>query len=260
MQLAIIIDDVALAFLEVVQFGVARAAVSGLAVCLKVVTIDTNSVARLRVRSCWPVALIGTPSDAAISASHALQVAVFIDDLSATFLKIVQLGLVPVAISGLAPCLKVVAMTLDVFAALRVRAAKAANRRRIATLITASRPAVNACDATQLAIVIHDFAAALVVIVQLGIFPVAARGRTAGFKIVTVCVHILAGLRVRATRKPRRNSAAFAAPQSAIVIDDVAAATLHVAQQSALPASRGILAIRRKDVIVKINVPAGLLI
>ena len=259
MQLAIIIDNVTLAFLEVVQFGVARAAVSGLAVCLKVVTIDTNSVARLRVRSCWPVALIGAASDAAISASHALQVAVFIDDLSATFLKIVQLGLMPVAISGLAPCLKVVAMALDVFAALRVGAAKAANRC-IATLITASRPAVNACDATQLAIVIHDFAAALVVIVQLGIFPVAARGRTAGFKIVTVCVHILAGLRVRATGKPRRNSAAFAAPQSAIVIDDVAAATLHVVQQSALPASGGILAICRKDVIVKINVPAGLLI
>src|SRR5882724_10429157 len=184
MQLAIVIDNVTLAFLEVVQFGVAGAAVSGLAVCLKVVTIDTNSVARLRVRSCWPVALIGAASDTAISASYALQVAVFIDDLSATFLKIVQLG----------------------------------------------------------------------------IFPVAARGWAASFKIVTVCVHILAGLRVRATGKPRSNSAAFTAPQSALVIDDVAAATLHVAQQSALPASRGILAIRRKDVIVKINVPAGLLI
>jgi hypothetical protein len=75
-----------------------------------------------------------------------------------------------------------------------------------------------------------------------------------------MCAHILAGLRVRTARKSRRNTAASAAPQSAIVIDDVAAATLHIAQKSALPASRGILAIRRKDVIVKINVPAGLLI
>jgi len=75
-----------------------------------------------------------------------------------------------------------------------------------------------------------------------------------------VCVHILAGLRVRATGKPRSNSAAFTAPQIALVIDDVAAATLHVAQQSALPAPRGILAIRRKDVIVKIMFRQVLLI
>jgi hypothetical protein len=35
---------------------------------------------------------------------------------------------------------------------------------------------------------------------------------------------------------------------------------LHVAQLSALPVAAGILAIRHQKVIVKINVPAGLLI
>ena len=50
------------------------------------------------------------------------------------------------------------------------------------------------------------------------------------------------------------------AAQLAIVIDDVAAAALHVAQQSALPVTRRILAVRRQRVIVKINVSASLLV
>ena len=45
MQLAIVIDNVTLALLEVIQFGVARAAISGLAMCLQVVTINANAVA-----------------------------------------------------------------------------------------------------------------------------------------------------------------------------------------------------------------------
>jgi len=45
MQLAIVIDDIALTLLEVVQLGVTCAAISALAVCLKVITIDTNSIA-----------------------------------------------------------------------------------------------------------------------------------------------------------------------------------------------------------------------
>jgi hypothetical protein len=83
-------------------------------------------------------------------------------------------------------------------------------------------------------------------------------------QVVTACVHILAGLRIRAAWKPRRNAAvhttASAAPQSAVVINDVATAALHIAQLSALPVPAGILAICYKDVIMEINVPAGLLI
>jgi hypothetical protein len=83
-------------------------------------------------------------------------------------------------------------------------------------------------------------------------------------QIVTARVHVLAGLRIRTAGKPRRNApakaAASAAPQSTIIVNDVATAALHIAQLSALPASGGILAIRHQDVIMKINVPAGLLI
>ena len=44
-QFAVVIDDITLAFPEVIQFGVARAAIPGLAVCLQVIAIDTNSIA-----------------------------------------------------------------------------------------------------------------------------------------------------------------------------------------------------------------------
>jgi hypothetical protein len=45
MQLAIVINNVTLALLEIIQFGVSRAAISGLAVCLQVIAINANAVA-----------------------------------------------------------------------------------------------------------------------------------------------------------------------------------------------------------------------
>jgi hypothetical protein len=44
-QTAIVIDNVTLALLEVIQFGIARAAISGLAMCLEVVALNANSIA-----------------------------------------------------------------------------------------------------------------------------------------------------------------------------------------------------------------------
>src|SRR6185312_16313725 len=98
---------------------------------------------------------------------------------------------------------------------------------------------------------------------ELGIFPVTVCRWTPSYKIIAMLAHVLAGLRVRTAGKPRCNSvdsAASAAPQSAIVINDVAAAALYIAQLSALPVPGGVLAICCQDVIVKINVPASLLI
>lgn len=178
-QLAIIIDDVTFAFLEVVELSVARAAVSRLAVSFQVITINANSIAGLRIRPCRKVSLrisvrITRAPRSAIAGGNALQIAVFIHDLSLAFPVIVKLGVMPIAIYGLAACFKIVAMTLDVFTGLRVRAAKTAGWRVIAALISASISAgraVSAGNAAELAIIIHNFAATLVVVVQLGIFP-----------------------------------------------------------------------------------------
>jgi len=131
-------------------------------------------------------------------------------------------------------------MALDVLAGLGIRAAEAASRWGITTLIASdwrAGSAVNALDAAQLAVVIHNFAAAFVVIVKLGVFPVAICRGAASLQIVAVRAHVLAGLRIRSARKSRRNAAASAAPQSAVVVNDVAAAALDIAQLSALPAA-----------------------
>src|SRR5260370_40964644 len=115
-------------------------------------------------------------------------------------------------------------MAFYVFAVLSVGPSESAERRPITPLIAPDRrpwSAINACDATQLAVVIHNFAAAFVVVIQLGIFPVAICGCAARFKIVAMRVHVLAGLRVRTARKSRGNAAASAAPQSAVVVNNV---------------------------------------
>ncbi len=266
MQLAIVINDVTLAFLEVIQLGVSRAAVSGLAVSLQVVALDANAVTRLRIRAGRPVSLKVPRITYSSNGSHALEVAIVIDDLPLAFPIIVELGAIPIAVYGLAACFKIVAMALDVFAVLRVRAAKCASRQAITILISPNRRArttVNAGDAAQLAVIIHNFAAAFVVVIELGIFPIAVCRWTTSFKIVAMLAHVLARLRVRAAGKARCNavdSAASAAPQSAIVVNDVAATISYIAQLSALPMPSGILAIRHQDIIMEINVSAGLLI
>lgn len=45
MKLAIVIDDVTFAFAVIIQLGIARAAVSGLAMCLQVITINADAIA-----------------------------------------------------------------------------------------------------------------------------------------------------------------------------------------------------------------------
>ena len=266
MQLAIVINDVTLAFLEVIQLGVSRAPVSGLAVGLQVVALDANAVTRLRIRAGRPVSLKVPRITYSSNGSHALEVAIVIDDLPLAFPIIVELGAIPIAVYGLAACFKIVAMALDVFAVLRVRPAKCASRQAITILISPNRrarAAVNTVDATQLAVIIHNFAATFVVVIQLGVFPVAICCWATGVQVVTACAHVLAGLRVRTAGKSRCNtvdSAASAAPQSAIVVNDVAATISYIAQLSALPVPGGILAIRHQDIIMEINVSAGLLI
>src|SRR5690242_11158906 len=101
----------------------------------------------------------------------------------------------PVAVYGLAACFQIVAMALDVLAVLRVRPAKSADRRAIAALISPdrrARAAINARNAAQLAVIIHNFAAAFVVVIQLGIFPVAVCCWATSVQVVTACAHVLA--------------------------------------------------------------------
>jgi len=239
-QAAIVIHDVTLALLEVIQLGIARAAISGLAMRFQVVALNANSIARLRIRTCRPVSLIAPRITYSSDSSHALEIAIVVDDLTFAFPVIVELGMVPIAVYGLATCFQIIAMAFDVLACLGIRAGEAASRWNIATLIASdrrARSAVNAGDAAQLAVVIYDFAAAFVVIVKLGIFPVAICRGAASLQIVAVSAHVLARLRIRPARKSRRNAAASAAPQSAIVVNNVATAALDIAQLSALPAA-----------------------
>jgi len=101
----------------------------------------------------------------------------------------------PIAVYGLAACFKIVAMALDVLAVLGVRPAKCAGRQAITALISPNRRAwvaVNTTNAAQLAVIIHDFTAAFVVVIQFGIFLVAVSCWATSVQVVTACAHVLA--------------------------------------------------------------------
>jgi hypothetical protein len=123
-KVAIFIDDLAPALLEVIQLRVVPIAVRSLAARFQIVSVALDVLAGLGVRSashsCWISALV---SRIAVGcADYALQVAVIVKYVSATLVEVIQLGFVPTAIAGLAARMKIVTTHMDILARLRIRA------------------------------------------------------------------------------------------------------------------------------------------
>src|SRR5579859_6173866 len=191
-QMPVIIDDVASALLVVVQLAVAGIAASGYAVGFQIVALDLNVRAALRIRASRRVR--GNSGDAERS-GHAAQRAILIHDLPVALSVVVEAGVLPVAIHVLAARLEVVTVALDVLARLRVRRSHHANR----SAINAGRIARSVCaaHAAQFAVLICHVAAALLVIVELGVVPVSIRGLAARLQVVAIDAHVLTCLCIR---------------------------------------------------------------
>ena len=235
----VIVDDVTPALLVIIQLGVPRVATGGRAFSFQIVAIHADVLAALRVGAKRSVA----QGRAGNSRRYAAQRAILIHNLSTAFPVIVNARVLVVAVVVLAASFQFVAVTLDVLAALRVGSSYNANRPAIAARICRS---VRAAHTVQLAVVIRHVAAAFLVIVELGIVPVSARGLAAGFQVITTHVDVLACLRVRTVGNTSLVGGPISrygrgpvcgAAQRAIVIHDVAAATLKIAQLCGFPFS-----------------------
>src|SRR5215510_41448 len=104
-QTAVIVDDVASAARVVIQTGPVPIAISVRTTGLKVVAIDADLLAGLRVRTRGHVA----HQDAG-GPGHTTQIPVFIHDLAATLSVVFQAGIVPFTAGRLAAGFKVVAV------------------------------------------------------------------------------------------------------------------------------------------------------
>src|SRR5262249_22035973 len=192
--MAVIVDDLASAARVVIQPGPVPIAISVRATSLKIIAVDADLLAGLRVRTRRHVA----HQDAG-SPGHTTQIPVFIHDLAATISVVFQAGIVPFTAAGLAAGLQVVAVSLDVFAGLRIGSAYAGSRVNSAIAARISRP-ITAAYTAQVAVLIGYVSAAIPVIVERGLMQAAVSGRAAGLQIVSFDPDVLAGLRVRSRR------------------------------------------------------------
>src|SRR6476646_3681122 len=90
------------------------------------VSVALDVLARLGIRSASHARRISTLVSwiAVACTHHAFQVAVIVQDISAAFVVVIQLGFVPTTIAGLAAGMKIVATDMDVLARLHVRAVR----------------------------------------------------------------------------------------------------------------------------------------
>src|SRR5947209_2720857 len=127
-QVAIIIDDVALALLVIIQLGAAPIAAVGWATRFQIIAIHVDFLAALSIRTNRRAS-----QRAANSSGHAAQIAILIHDLAVALSVIIDTGVLPVAVHCFATSFQPVTMTLDVLAALGVWCSHHANRSAIAT-------------------------------------------------------------------------------------------------------------------------------
>src|SRR6185369_55411 len=147
-----------------------------LAAGFQIIAVNADFLAGLRIRSARCATWINADRHSR-RCRYAAQIAVIVDDLSVAFPVVIQACVMPVATSGFTACVKIVTVSFDVFAALRVRQAN--------SLIAAS---IACCGTTQIAVLIGNVAAALLVVVEFGLVPVSVRSLAAGFQVVTMGV------------------------------------------------------------------------
>lgn len=258
--MTVVINDVTLALGVIVKFGVAPIAAAGLAPGFQVIAMNVNFLAGLGIGTKRYAG--GINSSANRHAGYAAKIAVIIDDLAFTFSVVVQACFMPIAISGLAAGPEIIAMTLDVFAALRV------GRTHRATGIAARIDAgcgVATGNALKISIQVRHISSALLVVIQFGFVPVSVCRLAARFQIVTFDANLLAGPRVRTIGNARLVSRlepgrAGAAAQRTVVIHDIAAAAAIITELGGFHSSIRILAVGCKHITPHINILAALLV
>ena len=261
-EVAIIVCDVSVALVVIIQFCVVPIAIVGLAARMEIVAAGMNLFAGLNVRTTWTIHILVSAWSAIGCSRDATQITVIIDDLALTFSVVIQFCVVPIAVPGLAARFQIVSVALDVLTGLAIR--NPDGPCRISALI---RWRAVACpgDALQVAIIVQDVAAALVVIIELGFMPTAIASLAARMQIVAAHMDVLARLRIRsAWAVPRLISARAVAGRSAtqhsVIVGDVTAAALHVWKLGVDPVAVAVLAIRGKNISIHSNVVAGLLV
>ncbi len=220
-QLAVVIDDVALALAIVVQFSVARVTVTSLAARLQVITIHVNVHAALSIRAVrsirshiptWGVVRAGTVSSNRGS-GYAAELSVIVRDISSALIEVVQLGIVPATVLRLTTRVQIIAANANIGARLRVRTRRTVyvavdSRTAVRSAGIDSRPgsvralAVSSYGragyAAKVSIIVDYVTGALVVVVQLGVTPVSVLRPAAGMQVIAFGVNVLAALQIRA--------------------------------------------------------------
>ncbi len=130
--MSIIIDDIATAFLVVIELGICPVTIARLAASVKIITANVNVAAALPIASSRTICVLiirasvgsGTISSHGASAvrrtGYAAQLAIVIDDIALALAIIIEFGVMPCAVIGLAFCMQIVAASFHVTAALNV--------------------------------------------------------------------------------------------------------------------------------------------
>ena len=100
LQVAIIVQDVAAAFVVIIQLGFMPAAIASLAARMQIVASYMDVLARLRIRSAWAVPRL--ISAWAVAGRSAVKHSVIVRDVTAAALHVWKLGVDPVAVAVLA--------------------------------------------------------------------------------------------------------------------------------------------------------------
>jgi hypothetical protein len=193
-QVSVLVGNVPAALVVVVQLCVVPIAIRGLATSVKIIAACPNFLAGLDIGAIRAIHVL-VSARAAVSGGYAAEVAVIIDDLAPALLDVIQAGIVPLAVYGLAAGLEIIPVALDVFASLSIRSA--GHACRISTLV-AWIAVRRTNDAPEVAVIVQDVSTTLVIVIQLGFMPTAIAGLAARMKIVTTDMDVLARLRIRA--------------------------------------------------------------
>ena len=157
-KVAVIVDDLPMAFPVVVEARLVPVAISCLTARFQIVAVALDVLAGARVSIAGYArgisALICSRSAIAIAcARDALQVAVIIQDISVAFVVVIELGLMPASVAPLAACMQVVAANMHVLARLHVRSVGA-----VSCLISAG--AIARRSAAERSIIVADITVA----------------------------------------------------------------------------------------------------
>jgi len=161
-KMSIVIEDVAAAFPVVIKLGVNPVTVTGLATCMEIVTAYVNIAACLAIAACGTVCIlvitaVGTRtissdrSSTVRRAGDASQLAIFIRYVALALAEIVELGVAPCAVTGLAARMQIIASHFYVTAGLHIRSIRTVSApalRRPITRIGAAEISVIVADLT----------------------------------------------------------------------------------------------------------------